>query len=86
MLSESLVWLILFAPLAAFVIIGFVIRPLMRLVIPVAAQEHGDDSTHSAHGRSILGGSAGILAIIAIGVAFVLSIVALFGSIDNHGD
>ena len=53
MLSESLVWLILFAPLAAFVIIGFVIRPLMRLVIPVAAQEHGDDSTHSAHGRSI---------------------------------
>ncbi|HBD82581.1 MAG TPA: NADH-quinone oxidoreductase subunit L, partial [Dehalococcoidia bacterium] len=86
MLSESLVWLILFAPLAAFVIIGFVIRPLMRLVIPVAAQEHGDDSTHSAHGRSILGGSAGILAIIAIGVAFMLSIVALFGSIDNHGD
>ena len=85
-LSEPLAWLILFTPLAAFVIIGFVIRPLMRLVIPVAAQEHGDDSTHSAHGRSILGGSAGILAIIAIGVAFVLSIVALFGSIDNHGD
>ncbi|MCH8310555.1 MAG: NADH-quinone oxidoreductase subunit L [Chloroflexi bacterium] len=85
MLSESLVWLILFAPLASFVVIGLGIRPLMRIVIPVP-QGHGNGSDHDAPGRSILGSSAGYLAIIAVGVAFVLSLAALSGSISNHGD
>ena len=85
MLPESLVWLILFAPLASFVIIGFVIRPLMRVVIPVP-QGHGDGSDHDAPGRSILGAWSGYLAIIAVGVAFVLSVAALSGLIGDNGD
>jgi NADH-quinone oxidoreductase subunit L len=85
MLSESLVWVILFAPLAAFIIIGFVIRPLMRIVIPVQGG-HGEEADHDATRRTVLGASAGYLAIIGVGIAFVLSIMALSSVIDNHGD
>ena len=73
MIPESVVWLTLFAPLASFVVIGFVIWPL-------AYARSG-----AAVGRTILGDSAGYLTVLAVGVSFVVSIVALFSTIGNHG-
>lgn len=84
MLPESLVWLILFAPLGSFVIIGFAIRPLMRVTSPVIRGTEEGSEQHP-QGRGILAASAGILTIIAVGVGFVLSFIALAGSIDHHG-
>ena len=73
MISESLVWLTLFAPLASFVIIGFVIWPLAYV------------RSRTTSGLDVLGKSAGWLTILSIGLSFVISVAALFSTIANHG-
>ena len=73
MISESLVWLTLLAPLASFVVIGFAIWPLC----------YARAGTNP--GRDILGNSAGYLTILAVGLSFVISVAALFSTIGNHG-
>ena len=75
MISEFLVWLTLFAPLASFVVIGFVIWPLA----------YARSRTNPEQGLDVLGKSAGWLTILAIGVSFVISVAALFSTISNHG-
>ncbi len=75
MISEFLVWLTLFAPLASFVVIGFVIWPLAYL----------RSMTNPDQGLDTLGKSAGWLTILAIGVSFVISVAALFSTISNGG-
>ena len=76
MISESLVWLTLFAPLAAFLAIGLVIWPIAYS----RSLSEGDSSS-----RTLLGDSAGYLTILAVGLSFVISLMALFSTIDNHG-
>ena len=93
MVSESLVWLTLFAPLASFLIIAFVIWPISRIrtyggfLSPHAheASDESDDSAHSGHPRDFLASSAGLLTIIAVGAGFVISLMALSGTITGHG-
>ena len=75
MISEFLVWLTLFAPLASFVVIGFVIWPLA----------YARSRTNPEQGLDVLGKSAGWLTILAISVSFVISVAALFSTISNHG-
>ena len=75
MISEFLVWITLFAPLASFVVIGFVIWPMA----------YARSKTNPEQGLDILGKSAGWLTILAIGVSFVISMAALFSTISNHG-
>ena len=75
MISESLVWLTLFAPLASFVVIGFVIWPLA----------YARSKSNPDQGLDVLGKSAGWLTILAIAVSFVISVAALFSTISNHG-
>ena len=75
MISESLVWLTLFAPLASFLVIGFIIWPLA----------YTRSMTNPDQGLDVLGKSAGWLTILAIGVSFVISVAALFSTISNHG-
>ena len=75
MISEFLVWLTLFAPLASFAVIGFVIWPLA----------YARSKTNPDQGLDILGKSAGWLTILAIGLSFVISVAALFSTVANHG-
>ena len=75
MISEFLVWLILFAPLASFVVIGFVIWPLA----------YARSRSNPDQGLDVLGKSAGWLTILAIAVSFVISVAALFSTISNDG-
>ena len=75
MISEFIVWLTLFAPLASFVVIGFVIWPLAYL----------RSMTNPDQGLDTLGKSAGWLTILAIGISFVISVAALFSTISNGG-
>ena len=87
MVSESLVWLILFAPLASFLVIAFVIWPACR--IRAARSRSPDSSDHEAHGhaspRDGVGASAGLLTIAAVGVSFVISLATLASVISEHG-
>ena len=93
MVSESLVWLTLFAPLASFLVIAFVIWPISRIrtyggfLSPHAHETSGesDDSAHSVPARDFLASSAGLLTIIAVGAGFVISLMALSGTITGHG-
>ena len=93
MVSESLVWLTLFAPLASFLIIGFIIWPASRIrtyggfLSPHAHETSGgsDDSGHHESPRDFLASSAGLLTIIAVGASFVISLMALSGTITGHG-
>ena len=87
MVSESLVWLILFAPLASFLVIAFVIWPACR--IRAARSRSPDSSDHEAHGhaspRDGVGASAGLLTIAAVGVSFVISLATLASVVSEHG-
>ena len=96
MVSESLVWLTLFAPLASFLIIGFIIWPASRIrtyggFLSSHSSATGDDSHDSNHSgqhespRDLLGSLAGLLTIIAVGASFVISLMALSGTITGHG-
>ena len=93
MVSESLVWLTLFAPLASFLIIAFVIWPASRIrtyggfLSPHSHEASGesDDSGHHESPRDFLGSLAGLLTIIAVGASFVISLMALSGTITGHG-
>ena len=93
MVSESLVWLTLFAPLASFLIIAFVIWPISRIrtyggfLSPHAhkTSDESDDSAHPVPARDFLASSAGLLTIIAVGAGFVISLMALSGTITGHG-
>ena len=73
MISESIVWLTFFAPLASFAVIGFVIWPLAYA------------RSCTSPGLGQLGKSAGWLTILAIGLSFVISVAALFSTVANHG-
>ena len=93
MVSESLVWLTLFAPLASFLVIAFIIWPVSRIrtyggfLSPHAHDTNGesDDSDQHESPRDFIASSAGLLTIIAVGVAFVISLMALSGTITGHG-
>ncbi len=95
MISESLVWLTLFAPLASFLIIAFIIWPACRIrayggFLYSSLREpggHSDDSPPSEHEspRDFVGASAGILTIIAVGASFLISLMALSATISGHG-
>ena len=96
MVSESLVWLTLFAPLASFLIIGFVIWPASRIrtyggFLSPGSREASADSDDSAHSgghespRDSVGALAGLLTIIAVGASFVISLITLSGTITGHG-
>ena len=93
MIAESIVWLTLFAPLASFLLIGFVVWPAAYLrsksadVTADAGVHTESDSgeTHPVPQRDSLGDSAGIITIAAVGIAFVVSLAALFSTIGNHG-
>ncbi len=93
MISEAIVWLTLFAPLASFLLIGFIVWPAayLRSKSEDAAEadghaeaEHGGETDHGAR-RDRLGDSAGIITIGAVGIAFVVSLATLFSTIGNHG-
>ena len=93
MIAESIVWLTLFAPLASFLLIGFIVWPAAYLrsksadVTADAGVHTESDSgeTHPVPQRDSLGDSAGIITIAAVGIAFVVSLAALFSTISNHG-
>ena len=96
MVSESLVWLTLFAPLASFLIIAFIIWPSSRIrayggFLSSGSHEPSDDAGAPSHSgqhespRDLLGASAGILTIVAIGAGFVISLIVLSGTITGHG-
>ncbi|MCY4654819.1 MAG: NADH-quinone oxidoreductase subunit L [Dehalococcoidia bacterium] len=96
MISESLVWLTLFAPLASFLVIAFIIWPASRIrayggFLSSGSHESPDESHDSSHSgshespRDILGFSAGLVTIIAVGTAFVISLMALSATITGHG-
>ncbi len=76
MISETLVWLTLLAPLASFAVIGLVIWPA---AYARSLNAGGADS------RSPLGSSAALITIIAVAAAFVASVAALIATIDGHG-
>ena len=63
MISESALWLILFLPLASFVVLSLLIRPFIG-------------------SRSQL---AGYISILAVGVAFVISLIAMSSTISADG-
>ena len=73
-MSETMAWLILFAPLAAAAAIGLIIWPLAYA-----------RSSRSA-ARDALGTSAGWLTIGAVGLSLILSIMALAETIRGHGE
>ena len=101
MIAEPIVWLTLFAPLASFLLIGFVVWPAAYLRsksdaespelmgdVTANADEHAesdDGETHHASQRDSLGDSAGIITIGAVGLAFIISLATLFSTIGNHG-
>ena len=101
MIAEPIVWLTLFAPLASFLLIGFVVWPAAYLRsksdaespemmggVTANADEHAesdDGETHHASQRDSLGDSAGIITIGAVGLAFIVSLATLFSTIGNHG-
>ena len=101
MIAEPIVWLTLFAPLASFLLIGFVVWPAAYLRsksdaespemmgdVTANADEHAesdDGETHHASQRDSLGDSAGIITIAAVGLAFIVSLATLFSTIGNHG-
>ncbi len=93
MISETLVWLTLFAPLASFLVIAFVIWPASRIrtyggFLSSGSRGTDGDSSDSAHHespRDILGFSASSITIIAVGAAFVISLMALAATITGHG-
>ena len=96
MISESLVWLTLFAPLASFLVIAFIIWPASRIrtyggFLASGSHESADDPQDSSPSgshespRDILGFSAGLVTIIAVGAAFVISLMALSATITGHG-
>ncbi len=64
MISEIAVWLILFLPLASFVISALVIRPFFNRYSSLA----------------------GLLTILAVGVAFAISLWALASVVNGHGN
>ena len=82
MISEFLVWLTLFAPLASFVVIGLVIWPTAYLRSKAAT---ADDGAGRESSLTLLGHSAGYLTIAAVGLSFLISLAALFSTINNHG-
>lgn len=85
MLPEALVWLIFFSPLASFIVIGFIIRPILSVSTP-------SDITNRTvlneikQRRNSLAIAASLITIVAVGIAFVLSLVVLFKSIGAHGE
>ena len=101
MIAESIVWLTLFAPLAAFLLIGFIVWPAAYLRSKSDAEppepaegatSNADGQAESEHGdtrqaslRDGLGDSAGIITIAAVGIAFVVSLATMFSTIGNHG-
>ena len=93
MIAESIVWLTLFAPLASFLLIGFIVWPAAYLRsksadVTADAGVHTESDSGEAHPvpqRDSLGDSAGIITIAAVGIAFVVSLAALFSTISNHG-
>ena len=96
MVSETLVWLTLFAPLASFLVIAFIIWPASRIrtyggfLSPQTHEASGEseDSAQSGHHespRDFLGSLAGLLTIIAVGASFVISLMALSGTITGDG-
>ena len=101
MIAEPIVWLTLFAPLASFLLIGFVVWPAAYLRsksdaespemmggVTANADEHAESDageTHHASQRDSLGDSAGIITIAAVGLAFIVSLATLFSTIGNHG-
>ena len=96
MISETLVWLTLLAPLASFLVIAFVIWPASRIRTyggflssgshETDADSHdSSDSGHHESPRDLLGFSAGAVTIIAVGAAFVISLMALSATITGHG-
>ena len=97
MIPEAVVWLTLFAPLAAFVLIGFIVWPAAYLRsnsdeatpnMEADSDVHAESDhseTHRAPQRDNLGDSAGIITIAAVGIAFIVSLATLFSTIGNHG-
>ena len=97
MIPEAVVWLTLFAPLASFLLIGFIVWPAAYLrsksdeaTLDMAVDsdvpaESDHSETHNASQRDRLGNSAGFITIAAVGIAFVVSLAALFSTISNHG-
>ncbi|MDP6070871.1 MAG: NADH-quinone oxidoreductase subunit L [SAR202 cluster bacterium] len=79
MISEQMVWMVLFAPLASFVVIGFIVKPVLGVL---GRRSSGDDADAA---RTQLAYAAPVLTILAIGLAFVISLIALFDTIDGHG-
>ena len=92
MIAESVVWLTLFAPLAAFLLVGLIVWPAaylrsIRSDFTGDADVHADSGsgeTHLTHQRDHLRDSAGIITIAAVGIAFVVSLATLFSTIGNH--
>ena len=82
MISEFLVWLTLFAPLASFVVIGLVVWPIAYIRSKSAT---ADDGAGRESSLTLLGHSAGYLTIAAVGLSFLISLAALFSTINNHG-
>ena len=82
MIAESIVWLTLFAPLASFLLIGFIVWPAAYLrsksdesTLDATSAAEGNlesDSgeSHDAPQRDSLGNSAGIITIVAVGDCF----------------
>ena len=83
MISESTVWIILFAPLASFVVSGLIIWPIAYGLSRKAEAADGESPREPS--LTFLGRSAGYLTILAVGLSFVISLAALFSVIDNHG-
>ena len=53
--------------------------------MPMETNGESDDSGHHGSPRDFLASSAGLLTIIAVGASFVISLVALSGTITGHG-
>ena len=77
MVSETLAWMTLFAPVASFVVIGVIIWPW--------AYARSSHSQSASGARDFLGNSAAYLTILAVGVSFVISLMLLSATISGHG-
>ena len=77
MVSETLAWLTLFAPVASFAVIGVIIWPW--------AYARSSHSQSASGARDFLGNSAAYLTILAVGVSFVISLMLLSATISGHG-
>ena len=79
--------------MASFLVIAFVIWPASRIRTYggfLSSGSHGtdgdsSDSAHHESPRDILGFSASSITIIAVGAAFVISLMALVATITGHG-